>query len=67
MALIPTVNGSGALEPPIDRNTGQIMTLANWQKYMTEFVEFIRRNVSSSKEIVHKGTELETCQIIDIH
>jgi hypothetical protein len=47
-------NGLGQIVLPIDKRTGQVMTAADWNRYMAEFVELIRARFPGS-EIVHNG------------
>jgi hypothetical protein len=47
-------NGSGTDEPPIDPNTGKLMTEQAWQEYVTTFVEEIEHALPES-EIVHNS------------
>jgi hypothetical protein len=47
-------NGSGAHVTPIDPRTGTTMTLADWRRYMAEFMEQIRA-AFPTKEIAHNG------------
>jgi hypothetical protein len=49
-----TANGNGATVLPRDPRTGQTMTLANWRRYMAEFMEQLRAAVPGA-EIAHNA------------
>lgn len=46
-------DGHGTSATPWDKRTGAPMTLANWQRYMAEFMEQVRAAVPSAFEVVH--------------
>jgi hypothetical protein len=45
-------NGSGDFVVPVDPRTGVSMRLVDWQRYMAEFMEYVRRHLPSV-EIAH--------------
>ncbi|HZO57845.1 MAG TPA: NPCBM/NEW2 domain-containing protein [Bryobacteraceae bacterium] len=47
-------NGYQVEQPPIDTNTGALMTYDNWRRYVAEFVEQINRDLSGY-EILHNS------------
>jgi len=49
-----TSNGSGTSVLPLDPRTGQTMTIANWRRYMAEFMEQLRAAVPTA-EIAHNA------------
>ncbi len=48
---INTTNSTGTFITPMDQRTGQLMTVANWDRYHAEFCEAIEAGYA--KEIVH--------------
>jgi hypothetical protein len=49
-----TSNGAGTPVLPIDPRTGRTMTLADWRRYMAEFMELLRKNAPHA-EIAHNA------------
>jgi uncharacterized protein (TIGR03437 family) len=49
---VETSNGQGETVYPVDANTGQVMTAANWEKYMANFTVQIRQAFPQA-QIIH--------------